>query len=234
MMYKNTTLKSQFYIGTPTKNVFNARLWYTDITRYYGKRNRKNLLKTILIVLNIVYFILLTTSISVANFSYGYSIVTNVISDLGGSHATAMPFIFDTVCIMGGLLMIPLYYLISEWLSNKDNRISKAVLKSGIIGTFGYIFVGVFSMDRGGPYQILHCIAAVFAFGGFMLSSFFLGIYLAKQNKSKLKYFGYFGIFFPFIMMILWGVCLISLFEWLLFLSIQGFTFPFNLKVLIR
>jgi hypothetical protein len=220
-------------MGNLNENVSYARLWYMDITNKYGKRNRENLFKYILILCNALYFVLLTISISVASLSYNYSIVTNVVSDLGGTHATAMPFIFDIACVIGGLIMIPLYYMISEWLSKWDDRISKAVFKSGIIGTIGFIGIGVFSMDRGGPYQILHSITAALAFAGYMLSAFFLGIYLIKQNKSKMKYFGYFGIFFPFIMVILWGISLISLFEWLSFISIQGFTFSFNLRVLI-
>ena len=233
MVFKNKNSLSQIQFNNLTKNVFDVRVWNNLVANNY-KQNGNNLFKSILILCNALYFVLLGMSISVASVSYHYSIVTNVISDLGGSYATTMPFIFDSVCIMGGIVMIPLYFMISKWLSIRDNRISKAVLKSGIVGTIGFIFVGVFSMDRGGPYQVFHCIAAIFAFGGFMLSSFLLGIYLIKQKSSNLKYFGFFGIFFPFIMMILWGVFLISLFEWLLFFSLQGFTFPFNMRVLIK
>ena len=238
MVFKNKTSRAQIRFNKLIKNVFDARLWNNIVTTKFNKRSKRDLFihifKSALIAGNSIYFVLLAMSISVANYSYGYNMITNVVSDLGGSYATSMPFIFDTVCIMGGLLMIPLFYMISAWLSTKDGRISWVVFRSGIIGTIGFIFVGIFSMDRGGPHQILHGIAALFAFGGFMLSAFFLGIYLIKQKNSKIRYFGYFGIFFPFIMVILWGVCLISLFEWLLFLSLQGFTFPFNLKVLIR
>ena len=165
--------------------------------------------------MNCFYLLLLGLSIYLANIFSGYNLIFNVISDLGRYNATTTPIVFDITCILGGMIMLPFFLKISHKIAKSNNMISKVVFIFGIIGACGYILLGIFSLERGGPDEMIHRISALFAFGGFILATSTLGYYMIKQRSPKLRYFGYFGMFFPIIMIILWDISLISLFEWL-------------------
>ena len=54
-----------------------------------------------------------------------------------------------------------------------------------MMGSIGFILVGIFSRDRAGPDRVYHNACAGFAFGGFVVSVmlYSLVIIFAKTNK---------------------------------------------------
>ncbi|KKM25546.1 hypothetical protein LCGC14_1593920 [marine sediment metagenome] len=104
----------------------------------------------------------------------------------------------------------------------------------GIIGAIGYIFVGVFNIDRGGPNGIYHYLFAVVLFGGFIISISTFSLYILIYKIKFPKIYAIFGLIVPFLSVIMWRITEILLFEWIAFFSILGFLMPFQSKRIIQ
>ncbi len=76
----------------------------------------------------------------------------------------------------------------------------------GIIGAIGYIFVGVFNIDRGGPNGIYHYLFAVVLFGGFIISISTFSIYLLIQEIKFPRIYLIFGLTVPLLSVIMWKI----------------------------
>lgn len=101
-------------------------------------------------------------------------------------------------------------------------------LISGIIGGIGYLFIGVFSLDRSGPDGLYHGVCAILAFSGFVLSIFFFSLRFFLQDKVVLNLFGIGGVTVPLIMLILNVVYVNPFLEWMLLFSILFHIVPLN------
>jgi len=203
----------------------------------------KKYIKPSLIIGTISYLILLVASLYVAAI-FGYSMVTNNISDLGSINETPIPLLHDFVCILGGIICLPvnfflksrISYLIPPFRTSKKSSIysilSKSAYSSGIIGDVGYIFLGIFSLDRAGPNRIFHNSCALISFSGFFFSIFLFSFCILTLKIYIPKLIGIYGLIIPGMIITLASLIHIPLLEWMLLLSILGFVIPINLGVL--
>lgn len=193
--------------------------------------NFLKLVKMILLSGYFIYIVLLIENVILASF-FGYNILDNFISDLGSLVVIPFPLFYDIISIYGGIISIfSNFYIIKKFKRNLS-FISKFFLEigflSGIIGALGYIFLGIFSLDRGGPGEVYHGIAMGFSFAGFLTSIFFYSLYLFLTHKSGLKRVGIYGFTFPIIAVIIYGFIIIPITEWIVLCSILMFLLLFN------
>ncbi|MFX1279974.1 MAG: DUF998 domain-containing protein [Promethearchaeota archaeon] len=179
-----------------------------------------------------IYLSLVFLSLIVAS-EFGYNILANTISDLGSSNITPFPFLFDMACIIAGIITIP-YNLFLHHRSKKNSTKKVIHITSycgvlwGIIGGLGYLFLGVFSSDRGGPNGILHGLCAFLSFLGFVLSILFFSVQFVVSKQLISKIFGIFGVVIPILMLLVNLIQLTPVSEWMLFLSIWFHIVPLN------
>ena len=109
----------------------------------------------------------------------------------------------------------------------KDSKHSllfaKVGLVSGVVGNLGLVFVGFFSLDRGGPDQIYHGISAFFAFSGIVVSIFFFSLNIVLSHKCNLKKLGAFGLVVPLVLLASYCVVTIPIIEWIFYYSVIAF-----------
>ena len=161
----------------------------------------------------------------------GFSFIIHTISKLGASQFTPAPFLFDLACIIAGMATIPYSFFCDDARNSPQKHmevISRSGLFFGILGGLGYICVGVFSVERGGPNGIFHTISAIVAFTGFVFSILFFSLHALIQGNLKIKLLGIGGIIFPLTIFILNGVLATPLVEWFLLFSILFYTVPLN------
>ncbi len=176
----------------------------------------------------IVYLSMVIMSIIIAN-SFGYHIVSHTISQLGSIHNTPAPFMFDIACIIGGLTTILLYCYLSRRIIMEEDTLSIKFSRYGVIigttGSIGIMFVGIFSLDRSGPFGLFHILSTIFAFGGFILALFTYGIILSKLKLKLQKIIGINGIV-PLIALIGNFMFPTPLMEWILLFTILTSLIP--------
>jgi len=172
----------------------------------------------------------------------GYSILTNWISDLGGSPHTTAPYLYDLACIVAGTLTIPFAFYLENLLAPLPKRqgtqvhfsrmrfrlVSSAFLFS-LIGSIGYVGVGIFSEDRN--FYNLHTITSSLAFGGFTLGAFFMGWSIILYDTKIPKLLGLYGIIGPLTTIIIFLLINNPLWEWILLFSILAWIIPLSLIV---
>jgi len=194
---------------------------------------------------------LIFLSVIVAFFSESikYILWQHTISDLGPFFFTPIPSLFDTACILAGLITIP-YRLsfrnkvrsqitsVKKSITIKSPFIGNIILKSaviiGICGGVGYFFVGIFSLERAGPNNIFHGLCAGGAFLGFVLSIILFSVYIILFQNKIPKGFGVFGIITPITFFGMYCIFINPLIEWLLLISILGFSVPMGLWSLLK
>jgi len=185
--------------------------------------NFPKLIKSTLIIGLVVYLSLLFGSIGVASGS-GYTIIRNTVSQLGSSNYTQVPLMFDLTSVFGGCITIIMYCYLSRRLKLPTGqevkflyRLTKLALPFGIVGSFGIMFVGVFSLDR--SIGIVHSIVSVIAFSSFVIALFSYGILISRYCCEMPKIIGFVGII-P--LLALMGNCIFPtpLLEWTLLFSI--------------
>lgn len=197
------------------------------------------------------YVTLIFLSVIVAFFSESikYILWQHTISDLGSFFFTPIPSLFDTACILAGLITIP-YRLsfrnkvrsqitsVKKSITIKSPFIGNIILKSaviiGICGGVGYFFVGIFSLERAGPNNIFHGLCAGGAFLGFVLSIILFSVYIILFQNKIPKGFGVFGIITPITFFGMYCIFINPLIEWLLLISILGFSVPMGLWSLLK
>jgi hypothetical membrane protein len=195
----------------------------------------------------LIYVPLIIIGIIVAAYydPEGYSIVTNWISDLGGSPHTPAPYLYDIACIVAGTLTLPFAFYMENLLAPLPKResphihysrmrfrlVSSAFLFS-LIGSIGYIGVGIFSENR--DYYNLHTITSSLAFGGFTLGAFFMGWTIVLYDTKIPKLLGIYGIIGPLTTIIIFLLINNPLWEWLLLFSILAWIIPISLFVFTK
>ncbi|MFX1568869.1 MAG: hypothetical protein ACFFCV_10950 [Promethearchaeota archaeon] len=221
------------------------------IVENFKKKSIQNVIKRGFGLGIIGYVVLIFLSVVFAFVSepMHYIFWLHTISDLGSFLFTPLPALFDTACILAGLMTIP-YCLslrnkvVSEVTSYKKSIVIKhlsigyilvklAVI-FGVCGGIAYIFVGIFSLERAGPNNVLHGICAGGAFLGFVLSIVLFSLYIISFQNKIPKTCGLFGVFSPLSFFILYCIFLSPLFEWFLLISILGFCVPMGLWSLFK
>ena len=173
-----------------------------------------------------------------------YMLWRNTISELGSYLLTPFPGLFDTACILAGLISIPYYFSLRKKVISQITSIKKSVTVKtpfigsiilklaviiGVCGGIGYFFVGIFSLERAGPNNIYHGLSAGGAFLGFVISIILFSIYIIFFQNRIPKSFGIIGIVVPLTFLGLYSILIIPLIEWLLLISILCFSVPLGL-----
>ena len=183
------------------------------------------------------YIILLVLNVLLSSF-FGFSLLRNYISDLGSKNVIPFPYIHDLICVFGGIVSLPVNFFVRKKLRIVYKNSKHSVLfvefgvVLGIIGNIGYIFLGVFSLDRAGPGDIYHGIIAFISFGGYILSIFFFSLNIVLSHKCKLKNLGLFGLVVPITLLFAYCALTIPIIEWFLLSSILVFLLLLNYYVL--
>jgi hypothetical protein len=186
------------------------------------------------------YLSLMVLSIFFASLfgTVNFALWTHTISDLGSAIVTPLPFLFDSACMLAGVVSIPYYCSLKRKLSQntslKCNIFLRCACILGIVGGLGYFFVGVFSLDRGGPNNAAHGLFAGIAFTGFVFSIAMFGGYILVFHNKFLRGLGAFGMLFPILFYGLYCIFGTPLVEWLLLISILGFSGPVSLWSFFR
>jgi len=191
----------------------------------------------------IIYLSLLFISLLIA-VEYDFSIITHSISDLGNSLSTPVPFLFDCACVIAGIITIPYNFFIRKSViyTPAGSSLKAKVLHStsligiicGIIGGFGYICVGVFSLERSGPDGAYHGLFAAFAFFGFVCSILCFSLHAVLNHAHIAKGFGICGVVVPSVFFMLNCIFGTPLLEWLLLFSILIHICPLNYWAVIK
>ncbi|NHI94752.1 MAG: DUF998 domain-containing protein [Candidatus Lokiarchaeota archaeon] len=208
---------------------------------YESLTDFKNVKTCLYLVLGL-YLSLLLVGVILAIFTapdgQGYTIWTQWISDLGSYRHTGFPFLYDIACGVAGVLTIPFTFYLEKVLSPEGSssrmrfRLASFGWFVGLIGSVGYVFVGIFSEDR--AFEIaalgtdLHMLFSGVAFGGFTLSAICFGLLILFYDTKFPKGLGVYGIFGPAIVMIL-NVLGTPLLEWMLLFSILAWIIPLSL-----
>lgn len=187
-----------------------------------------NFIETILFLGGIIYLLLLVANILLASF-FGYNIFNNYISELGDNTILPFPFLNDGITIFCGLIMFfsHFYYVYQLKIQYNLPKYSIILLAlaflSGIIGALGYFFLGIFSLDRGGPSDLFHGISMGFAFSGFLTSIAIYSLLFIFIHNNRLKKIGLYGLIIPFFSLIVYIPTNNPLAEWILLFAIIGF-----------
>lgn len=129
----------------------------------------------------------------------------NLVSHLGYHAYTPLPFIFNLGCIITGLLLIPFFFYLLERI-NKSLVVAEKNLKysrffkffshsafySGLIGSIGFIGIGVFSMNWN-PF-FMHEIFATLVLTGFIFLAFFMSWLIVIYDLEISINLGIYGI----------------------------------------
>ena len=204
-----------------------------------------------------IYIPLLIIGVFIAHFfdPDGYSILTNWISDLGGSPHTPAPYLYDIACIVAGIGTIPFSYYMEKLLaplptSAEHNfrgerwrlRLASLAFFSSLIGNIGYIGVGIWSEDRDIPKLLLgmgsHEIVSALAFGGFILGAFFMGWIIVLYDTKIPKILGLYGIIGPLIVATMYMIGTVppsrEFWEWAMLFAILAWVIPLALIVFLK
>jgi len=183
-------------------------------------------LKSFLMIGLLLYLTMIGASILVAQLLRDFSLIAYTISSLGSIQITPFPLLFDGACMIGGCTTIVFNILwfnqISSYFiySKKISTILKIGFLNGIIGSAGFILIGIFSLDRAGPRGIIHGIFAVLAFAGFIISIFISSHCLFLYSLHTPKFIGVIGLFGPLFVFLLNCIIITPIMEWLLLFSI--------------
>ena len=182
------------------------------------------------------YIILLVLNVLLSSF-FGFSLLRNYISDLGSKNVIPFPYIHDLICVFGGIVSLPVNFFVRKKLRIVYKSSKHSVLfvefgvALGIIGNIGYIFLGVFSLDRGGPGGIYHGIITFISFGGYILSIFFFSLNIVLITIYKGRSINLFGLIAPIALLVAYCTLTIPLIEWFLLSSILAFLLLLNYYV---
>ena len=193
-------------------------------------------LEKVLFYCCVSYIVLLIVNVLFSSF-FGFSLVINYISDLGSRNFIPFPYFHDSICVFGGVVSLPVNFFVRKKLRivYKSSKYSMLFVDFGvalgIIGNVGYVFLGVFSLDRAGPGDIYHGIIAFISFGGYILSIFFFSLNIVLSHKCKLKNLGLFGLVVPITLLVAYCALTIPLIEWFLLSSILVFLLLLNYYV---
>jgi len=184
------------------------------------------------------YLALLTLNVLLSLF-FGFSLTSNYISDLGSKLFIPFPYMHNLICVFGGVVSLPANFFVRKKLqityTYKNSRLSALFAELGValgvIGNVGYVLLGVFSLDRGGPEGIYHSVISMISFAGYIFSIFFFSLNIVLSHKCNLRHLGLFGLVVPLSLLVLYSIIAFPLIEWFLLSSILAFLFLLNYYV---
>lgn len=165
-------------------------------------------IKRCLLLFNIVFIPSIIIGYIVAFFldPDSYSIIANMISDLGSLNHTPIPKFLDDAAMFSAIVLIPVIFYLKKSMCTasqiKDEKIAKKIVKlvlsnfalifglGAIVGFFG---IGFFSEDLGGAVDNLgvrimglgtHFFFSIFVFGCLCITGLFVGAYLILFPKT--------------------------------------------------
>ncbi len=219
--------------------------------KFYKRLLKKKLVRICIYIEFIIFYPGLILAIIIANeFSQdGYNLISNYISDLGSINFTPTPYIYNSIVILTGIITIPIFMYLEEYLSSNITTTNTITLSSKstrllarigkiifLFGSIGLFSVGVFSED----FSIfpIHILFSVMAFAGFTLGGTISGFLIIVKKTIFPKIIGYYmtiyslGLillrFFHFIPLIT-----LPLIEWAWFLGILMWLVPIT-SILLR
>ncbi|MCK4380780.1 MAG: DUF998 domain-containing protein, partial [Candidatus Lokiarchaeota archaeon] len=180
----------------------------------------------------VLYLVLLFSSLGIASVER-YKITTHTISELALSNTSPVSFLFDFSCIIGGLTSVFFYYLLSKRFgtSRKSTNFSKYGMITGLIGSVGIMFVGIFSLDRAGGAW--HGVSSLLAFGGYIISISTISLKIYQYTTWIPKFFIVNGML-PIISLILYFTFLSPLSEWIMLIAIICSLIPLYCWIIFR
>ena len=211
--------------------------YYSIKSKVSNLWNFPKVVKSSLVIGMIFYLGFLFGSMMIANLfgPNGYNILTHTISQLGTYKFTPLPSMFDLSCVIGGLTTVLFNCYLHKRMHLSSPQRNRNILLFykltrysscvGVVGSMGILFVGIFSLERKGPFGIIHGFVSTIAFGGFAVSLLSISITIVKYNTKIPKALAVNG-FVPIIFLILFCVLTLPILEWLLLLSIITSLFP--------
>jgi len=219
--------------------------YYSIKSKVSNLWNFPKVIKSSLMIGMFFYMGFLFGSMVIANLfgPFGYNIITHTISQLGAYKFTPLPSMFDLSCVIGGLTTMLFNCYLHRRLHLSSPKRKKNILLFykltryssivGVVGSIGIVFVGIFSLERKGPFGILHGFVSILAFGGFVVSLLSISITIIKYNTKIPKILALSG-FTPIIFLILYCILILPFLEWLLLLSIITSLFPLFCWLIFR
>ncbi len=174
-------------------------------------------------------------------YTYGYSILTNFVSDLGTSLYTPVPFLFDASMMIGAILFVPAAVYLGNQVSYLSKRLknqkgfSRWQLYLSATGFVGIClaFVGIFGVglfpETYEPHLHLHDFSALFLFDGLIIAGISYGLWAILYGTSIPKSLGLYMIIVPLVLDIIYATRPLSMkpfFEWITLLSILAWILP--------
>ncbi|MDX1798545.1 MAG: hypothetical protein R3255_07845, partial [Candidatus Lokiarchaeia archaeon] len=154
----------------------------TSFDKFYKKLLKKKLIRICIYIQFVIFYPGLILAILIANKSNpeGYNLIINYISDLGSVNFTPAPYIYNSIVILTGLINIPIFLYLEEYLSSSTSKRKIIQLSSKslgglaklgnilfLIGSVGIFSVGIITEDF--FISPIHIIFSVMAFGGFTM-----------------------------------------------------------------
>ncbi|MFW9969719.1 MAG: hypothetical protein ACFFDF_05920 [Candidatus Odinarchaeota archaeon] len=218
--------------------------------KFYKRLLKKKLVRICIYIEFIIFYPGLILAIIIANKSnpQGFNLISNYISDLGSVNFTTAPYIYNFIAILTGIITIPIFLYLEEYIStskSKRNKINlspnltKLLARLGkiifLIGSFGLFGVGIFSEDF--LIFAIHVLFAVMAFGGFMVGGIITGFLIIVQKTIFPKIIGYYMAIYSLGLIILRffhfiPIITLPLIEWIWFLGILIWLLPLTLFLL--
>ncbi len=179
----------------------------------------------------------------VAAITRGYTIIRDVISDLGSRIYTPLPFLFNYGLMLASLLFFPTILYAQKRFGlfpTHHDRFTRAPRTRLILSAAGFILtivalLGLFGVglfyEGSVPQYHLHNIFAGFAFGGFLSAGTAYGILILFFRTPIPRPLGAYMASIPVVleMLSILNVLPGQLFEWIMFFSILGWVLPCGL-----
>ncbi|MFX0179118.1 MAG: hypothetical protein ACFE78_02960 [Candidatus Hodarchaeota archaeon] len=145
-----------------------------------------------------------------------YSIIDNYISDLGSIRHTPAPLVLDTIAMVTGILIVPIFFYLAKIILSNNKEIifnsNESILRrifyvyidiNGFIGLFslitasiGLFGIGLFSEDRTTELG-LHIAFSGIVFGGLAIGALFNGIAIALKKTIFPRFLGIYMVIGP-------------------------------------
>lgn len=171
-------------------------------------------IKRCLILFNIVFIPSIIIGYIVAFFldPDSFSIMTNMVSDLGSLNHTPIPKFLDDAAMLSAFLLIPVIFYLKKTMSTasqlKDEKIAKKIVKLvlsnfalifGLGAMVGFFGIGFFSEDVSAQTNLLgvrilglstHFFFSIFVFGCLCITGLFVGAYMILFPKTVKEKYG--------------------------------------------
>ncbi|MFX0008559.1 MAG: hypothetical protein ACFFAV_17750, partial [Candidatus Hermodarchaeota archaeon] len=109
----------------------------TSFDKFYKKLLKKKLIRICIYIQFVIFYPGLIIAILIANKSNpleGYNLINNYISDLGSLKFTPALYIYNSIVILTGIINIPIFLYLEEYLSSSTSKRKIIQLSSKSLG----------------------------------------------------------------------------------------------------